>query len=146
MLALNIDAAPPAILAPSQEGYAIALTGPPHSWGVFSGDSFIVGGHTSDSIGNPGSGFFGTSRSPQTKWITTGWFDLGDAFLEVLADLGSDRRRLVLYNLDGSLRRETVLNFPFGVLDVDIKRGQILAVRRTKSLELVIYSWRWRVA
>lgn len=145
LLALNTDSARPMIVAPSQEGYAVALTVAPHSWGVFAGDSFVVGGHTFDSVDNPGSGLFGNAGSPQSRWITTGWFDLGEAFLEVLADLGSDRRRLVLYNLDGSLRRETVLSFPFGILDVDIKRRQILAVRRTKSLELVIYSWRWRV-
>jgi len=103
------------------------------------------------ATGRPPASSLDTTRSDlagrgafRPRWVSTGWADLGSAFLQVVADLRSDRRLLFLFNSEGSLMRETVLDFPFGVLDTDIERRLLLAVRRPDGVELAVYSWSWR--
>jgi len=135
---------PSAVVLSSKAGFAVALTDAPYAWAAFSNGSVIA-------TGRPPASSLDTTRSDlagrgafRPRWVSTGWADLGSAFLQVVADLRSDRRLLFLFNSEGSLMRETVLDFPFGVLDTDIERRLLLAVRRPDGVELAVYSWSWR--
>ncbi|MDE2721288.1 MAG: hypothetical protein F4X22_16300 [Gemmatimonadales bacterium] len=77
-------------------------------------------------------------------WIGTGVFALDSGFVQVLADLASDRRHLVFYDSSGAFRRRRVIDVPFGILDTSPYRRQLLAVRRTDRVEILTYEWTWQ--
>ena len=133
------------LLSSSGEGFAITLSQHPFTWAVFLRDSMIGRGTLPPDILNSNSSQLANPRPfPPPLWIATGLVDIGAGFLQVIADLRSDRRMLFLFNADGSFVRAMPLDFPFGVLDSDPDRRRILAIRRPDSLELVVYSWDWQ--
>lgn len=77
-------------------------------------------------------------------WIGTGVFALDSGFVQVLADLASDRRHLVVYDSSGAFRRRRVIDVPFGILDTAPDRRQLLALRRTDRVEILTYEWTWQ--
>lgn len=77
-------------------------------------------------------------------WVGTGVFALDSGFVQVLADLASDRRHLVIYDSSGAFRRRRVIDVPFGILDTAPDRRQLLALRRTDRVEIVTYEWTWQ--
>src|SRR5262249_24112820 len=95
----------PAFLSVARAGYAVTIINPPLTWTVYSrDDSAVIAGRTPDRIVDSTSPFLARSGSIQPLWVANGWVDLGDAFLEVIADLRSDGRRLLLFDSNGSLR------------------------------------------
>lgn len=77
-------------------------------------------------------------------WIGTGVFALDTGFVQVLADLASDRRQLVFYDSSGAFKRRRVIDVPFGILDTAPDRRQLLALRRTDRVEILTYEWIWQ--
>ena len=77
-------------------------------------------------------------------WVGTGVFALDSGFVQVLADLASDRRHLVIYDSSGAFRRRRVIDVPFGILDTAPDRRQLLALRRTDRVEILTYEWTWQ--
>jgi len=77
-------------------------------------------------------------------WVGTGVFALDAGFVQVLADLESDRRHLITYDSVGAFRRRTVLDVPFGILHTLPDRRELLALRRTDRLEILTYRWSWQ--
>ncbi|WP_419936739.1 hypothetical protein [Candidatus Palauibacter sp.] len=77
-------------------------------------------------------------------WVGTGVFALDSGFVQVLADLRSDRRHLVIYASSGAFKRRRVLDVPFGILDTEPHRHELLALRRTDRLEILTYQWSWQ--
>jgi hypothetical protein len=77
-------------------------------------------------------------------WIGTGVFALDTGFVQVLADLASDRRDLVFYDSSGAFKRRRVIDVPFGILDTAPDRRQLLALRRTDRVEVLTYEWTWQ--
>ena len=77
-------------------------------------------------------------------WVGTGVFALDSGFVQVLADLASDRRHLVFYDSSGAFRRRRVIDVPFGILDTAPDRRQLLALRRTDRVEILTYEWTWQ--
>lgn len=77
-------------------------------------------------------------------WIGTGVFALDTGFVQVLADLASDRRDLVFYDSSGAFKRRRVIDVPFGILDTAPDRRQLLALRRTDRVEILTYEWTWQ--
>ena len=77
-------------------------------------------------------------------WIGTGVFALDSGFVQVLADLASDRRDLVFYDSSGAFKRRQVIDVPFGILDTAPDRRQLLAIRRTDRVEILTYEWTWQ--
>ncbi|WP_428273763.1 hypothetical protein [Candidatus Palauibacter sp.] len=77
-------------------------------------------------------------------WIGTGVFALDSGFVQVLADLASDRRDLVFYDSSGAFKRRRVIDVPFGILDTAPNRRQLLALRRTDRVEILTYEWTWQ--
>lgn len=76
-------------------------------------------------------------------WVGTGVFALDSGFVQVLADLASDRRHLVIYDSSGAFQRRRVIDVPFGILDTAPNRRQLLALRRTDRVEILTYEWTW---
>ena len=76
-------------------------------------------------------------------WVATGVFALDIGFVQVLADLASDRRHLVIYDPSGAFTRRRVIDVPFGILDTAPSRRQLLALRRTDRVEVLTYEWTW---
>lgn len=132
------------LLSPSGEGFAVTLSQEPFAWAVFLRDSMIRSGKPPPGVLDTSSFQLIDPSGVAPWWITTGLVDLGSAFLQVIADLRSDRRMLLLFNASGSFVRATALDFPFGVLDSDPAQRRLLAIRRPDSLELVVYSWGWQ--
>lgn len=78
------------------------------------------------------------------SWVGTGVFALDFGFLQILADLGSDRRHLLIYDTSGAFKRRRVIDVPFGVLDTVPERQELLALRRTDRVEILTYRWSWQ--
>jgi hypothetical protein len=70
-------------------------------------------------------------------------FVVGGVVLRTLADLGSDRRVIQVFELGGQLIQERVVELPMGLVAATC-RGRVLAVRRFERTEIAIYRWRPR--
>lgn len=82
-----------------------------------------------------------TLEAPHTTALAI--HELDDGYIQVVADLRSDMRVLTL--LDSALRpvKARALDAPLGVLATYPATQTLLAVRRTRGLEIVVYRWRW---
>lgn len=67
---------------------------------------------------------------------------IDNGFIQLLADPRSDLRVFVLYGSDGHRSRRTTIAVSIGLLDSDSATDQVLALRRTSTSELVLYSLR----
>jgi hypothetical protein len=83
----------------------------------------------------------GSSASP--RWVSSPLFMLGNRWLQVLADLDGDDRRLVIYGEDRQELRQRELAAPFGVLTTSDKAPLLLGTRQAKGTQVVLYQWRW---
>jgi hypothetical protein len=100
-----------------------------------------------DSGARPVTGRVPAGNEPyygNDPWIGTGVFALDSGFVQVLADLASDRRHLVIYDSSGVFRRRRAIDVPFGILDTAPDRRQLLALRRTDRVEILTYEWTWQ--
>jgi hypothetical protein len=77
-------------------------------------------------------------------WVGLPVFQLDSGFLQTLADPRSDKRVLVLYDLDGRVVNRRAMNVAFGILTVSVHQRMLLALRRSDRNELVRYRWDWR--
>jgi hypothetical protein len=68
---------------------------------------------------------------------------LPPGYLQILADLASDRRTLVTFDSRGQMLRSREVTLAFGVADVD-RNGRLVVFRDTGRNELVLYRWWWR--
>jgi len=69
---------------------------------------------------------------------------IGGGFVQTLADLGSDRRIMILYSAVGTILRTTAIDAPLALVAHSQASGRLLALRRAGSTEVVGYSWDWR--
>jgi hypothetical protein len=65
-------------------------------------------------------------------------------YLQVLADMLSQKRILVVYGDKGNVLATRVLEAPIGLLDSREDLRQALMLRRSDRLELVTYQWHWQ--
>lgn len=68
---------------------------------------------------------------------------LDSGYLQVLADMRSDRRRFRLLDAEFALRRSSEASAPVGFLATAPVRRRALATRRTNGIEVVFYRWGW---
>lgn len=126
---------PPYRLAASGDGVLITEAEPPfRTWRVCpegAGEPFAPTG-----AGYPQSG--GVQR-----WVSAPLVDLGDALVQTLSDLASDRRVLVLYDPDGRERRKTIVAAPMALVGVTRDRRHLIGVRDLGNPEVVLYRWSW---
>lgn len=126
---------PPYRLAAAADGVLLTESEPPfRSWRVGP-----------DGPGVP----FAPKRSgyPESvgvqRWVSAPLVDLGDALLQTLSDLGSDRRVLVLYDRDGRERRKTIVAVPMALVGVTRDGRHLIGVRDVGKPEILLYRWRW---
>ncbi|WP_420636773.1 hypothetical protein [Candidatus Palauibacter sp.] len=126
--------------SPWSDSAAVAVSGTPRGV-IVSSRSFPFGWSAATGDGGPAA----SGRIPpgneayysSDPWVGTGVFALDSGFVQVLADLASDRRHLVIYDSSGAFRRRRVIDVPFGILDTTPDRGQLLALRRTDRVGLL---------
>lgn len=75
-------------------------------------------------------------------WVALPPISLGSIYLQVIADLRSDRRRFVLFDHTGHFLRSAEFALPLGFWTAT--DGVLLGVRVSDVPEIVEYSWRWR--
>jgi hypothetical protein len=80
--------------------------------------------------------------SAASDLISLAAFKVDSLTLQLLADPRSPLRVWVLYDATGHRVRSTTSRGMIGVLSISSLRREILALRRTDRLELVIYRWR----
>jgi len=77
-----------------------------------------------------------------SSWIALPVIQVDQGYLQMHADLSSDKRRFKVFDRDGNLLRTRELIAPIGIY---ARYGnRLLAVRITDATELVLYGWRWR--
>lgn len=126
----------PLWMAPATDGFVIGMRAPPFVWLHTSRDG-------EETVANP-------LRSDSVRAIeiaiSTGVVQVDDHYLQVIADLQSTARRLLLFDDEGELVQESRIEVPFGVLAVNAQTRTLLVLRRTDRLELVLYEYSWKDA
>jgi hypothetical protein len=77
------------------------------------------------------------------RWVSSPVVDLGDAMIQTLSDLASDRRVLVLYDREGREQRKTVISVPMALVGITGDGRYLVGVRDLGKPEVVLYGWRW---
>jgi len=125
----------PVWVAASEEGFLVNVRSNPFTWAQ------ITAGVRTQLKANP------LILAPQSaighNWVSTGVVDLSQGFLQVIADLSSDRRLLLLFSSEQEPIRSREIRLPFGLLAARPADSTILALRRTDRLELVRYRYSW---
>ena len=119
----------------SEKGTLVSSRRFPFSWSL--GDDAGSGAAVAGRIPAADAGLY------EGAWLGAGVFALDAGFLQVLADLESDRRHLILYDASGARVRRYEMDVAFGILATSPGSRRLLAVRRTDRVELVTYSWTW---
>ncbi len=83
-------------------------------------------------------------RELLSGWRSLRLVALDGAFLQVLVDPRSDRRRVLLLDGRGRLVRERQMDVAIGFLDAHSPTRILIAVRNVGRSEIVYYRWRWR--
>lgn len=84
----------------------------------------------------------GNTAEMQVDWFALPPAWLGSIYLQVLADLRSDRRRFLLFDNRGKFLRSAEFSLPIGFYSAT--DSTLLGVRVSDVPEIVEYSWRWR--
>ncbi len=83
---------------------------------------------------------------PPPRWVALNALPVGSGVLQVVADVTSDARLLVVYNSRGEERSSRVLEAPIGLLAAASDAPAIALLRTFERSEVVLYHWRWRGA
>jgi len=124
----------PSWMAPAGGGIILGQRGPPFTW-LFS--SLEAG----EILATP---FDREAALAVQEMVSTGVVSASPGFLQVVADLRSERRTLITFDQDGKRIRATEVAVPLGVLASNERTKRILAVRRTDLLEVVVYNYSWK--
>ena len=77
-------------------------------------------------------------------WISLPVLPVEPGYLQVLSDLKSDERMLVVYDESGNPIRTTRINVPLGLFAVSQTQHLLYGLIAVGSEELIVYDWRWR--
>lgn len=78
------------------------------------------------------------------QWIATEATALDSGTLQVIVDLKSERRKLVLRDQRGGVLRVSEIHGMWTVLDGDAQSHRLAAFHRGDTDELLLYKWRWQ--
>ena len=84
---------------------------------------------------------FAQNLSVEGRWVALPALEVEDGFLQMLADLTSDHRVLVLYDRNGELVNAVPIEAPIGLAASNVESRTLMAVRRLNRMELVCYGW-----
>lgn len=77
------------------------------------------------------------------KWVPLPMLALGDGYVQVLADVTSDRRVLVLFDAAGRVLRQTRLAVPLAFVTTVPGLHLLVGSRAVGARELIGYRWEW---
>lgn len=78
------------------------------------------------------------------SWVGMQSFFVGAGTLQVVADIKSERRKLILRDKLGRVRRITELNAMWSIVDGDEVNKRLAAVHEADGTEILLYRWRWQ--
>lgn len=124
----------PLWMAPASDGFVIGMRAPSFVWlhASLDDEEVVANPLQSDSVRSIGAG------------VSTGVVQVDDHYLQIIADLQSTTRRLLLFDDKGELVQESRIDVPFGVLAVNAQTRTLLVLRRTDLVELVLYDYSWK--
>lgn len=109
----------------------------PFRWILQDTSGVIQGGSSArEAVPAPGENF--------ATWVGLRVVALDRGFIQTLADPRSDSRAILLYDSAGHFIRQTRLGLSFGVLAAEPAQKQLVALRTTDRVDLVIYQWAWQ--
>jgi hypothetical protein len=123
----------PAWIAPKEGSFVLGMRAPPFTWVYSDGSDLKL-------AGNP---LLFDFASGGREMISSGVVSVGEGFLQVLGDMTSSHRHLLLFNKFGEPLRASEVPIPFGVLASNNDTKSLLALRRTDRLEAVVYRYSW---
>lgn len=77
------------------------------------------------------------------RWFPLPLLPLDSGFLQVLADVRSDTRRIELWDEAGRHIRTTVLHSPIGLFSSSPEHRLLLGMKGGDPFRLILYRWRW---
>jgi hypothetical protein len=83
------------------------------------------------------------AASARAKWVPLPALSLGDGFVQVLADLTSDLRDLVVFDAEGRVLRRTRIEVPLAFVASVPAQHLLVGSRAIDGRELVGYRWEW---
>ncbi|MBL8997923.1 MAG: hypothetical protein JNL44_11465 [Gemmatimonadetes bacterium] len=84
-----------------------------------------------------------TIGGAKVVWVALPMIQLYCGAIQTIADLTSDRRRLVAFDDDGRVLRSVEMEVPLGIAASIPSNGRVFALRRAAGLEVVEYRFRW---
>jgi hypothetical protein len=78
------------------------------------------------------------------QWVATEVTSLDRGSLQVIVDVRSERRKLVLRDLSGGILRVSEVQGMWTVLDGDTQSHRLAAFHSGDTDELLLYKWRWQ--
>lgn len=134
------DTAPPVeqslTLRSTADGIIASLSWPPHQSFVLSAGGEIL----QVLIPDPGVALWNDEHDATTR-LSLGVVAIDKGFLQVLADPGSDRRRLILFDVAGRQVRSRLLQAPWGLAGMLKSQSRLLALREMNPPEVVVYRY-----
>lgn len=127
---------PPYRLAPATAGVLLTEAEPPFRTWPVSAES-VGAGFVPSGANYP-------RREGVQQWVSGPVVDLGEAMVQTLADLASDRRVMVVYDSRGREVSKTVIDVPMALVGITRDRRHVVAVRNLGEAEVVLYRWSWR--
>ncbi len=123
-------------LSRSPNGAFIGTRQAPFSWASLSPEGNAISvSYTQEKPSVPGVVEY------MPFWYSLPVLDLDQGYLQVLADLRSDRRRFVIFDKAGMILRMRDVVAPMGIFS---RHGQeLLGMRMLNAPEIVEYRWRW---
>jgi len=84
-----------------------------------------------------------TIGGDENRWMALPVLDLGGAYLQLIVDLGSDRRLFRVLDATARVLRQREVVLPLGLFFSDPRNRRLVGIRTASSPELVVYGWRW---
>jgi hypothetical protein len=82
-------------------------------------------------------------NGPGARWFPLPVVALDTGYVQVIADLASDARELVVFGADGRLLRTTRIELPLAFVSTVPGRRVLLGSRALGVREVVEYRWEW---
>lgn len=83
----------------------------------------------------------GATRQDSARWVALAIHQVGDEFVQTIADLNSDTRFLIRTDARGRMRSSGQVEVPLGILGASSSRRTMLTLQRLNQQRLVIYNW-----
>ncbi|MYC87716.1 MAG: hypothetical protein F4X22_05690 [Gemmatimonadales bacterium] len=126
-------------LAAADADALVQFRDPPHTIWRIAVNGEVVASMQPDHQPTGGEG-----HEPPPNWLALSAPYPGSGVIQVIADVTTDRRLLVIYDAGGDVLSHRLVSAPFGFVATASQASMIVALRTFEDSELSVYSWRWR--